>query len=822
MFSKIMRHGQEGTQLDAASAEELADLLFEIGKDQFAKSQFEIAAKWLERSLDVLDEQELERLSPDAGELRLSIMQKLVRALMGPQKEDARARAWDLVKLMEVDYGEKMVVGLLKMELLGSEAVPDAGAYYDVLLRMVRSVMLTQNNFKTVMWHVRKLKEWSPAIACKALDDLLTMRLAASDKEGWIESAVVTRIWIATTNPQADSPTPGIQGMLDLLWQNTEKPLSPAATHAAQTLLWKCVEASYSQRQFDIAESWLRLASHRLFASCGELNSAKISRKLILCALANQDYTVAREHYFKMSDTAKAAPITRYLMYKVALRSTDVELAADCLEAICKQSAKDATLLYACALEAQQVGDRAQAVAALQRVLEKYDYGAPQGVHLPALLRCTARLLINELTPARVADEAVTGEICRLFEGALAQAKKKASKRSSTASRQDPATATTHDWDTRELDWFSKNTYNLSLHHLAAIHPAHLAGLLECCIGFIDLLLVQHQPVTSQLANPSDSSHAITTAVPNADSEAESLHLRRIFCHFLACCAHVILARADDVLESSLQSYLAVRKHGRAFRDALPEQLASSSLGVPAKEDLVGKGAAMLRFEVEAGLRLEAWEDVLMLFDKALSHEHPGRRRQDEGIRSGWETQYGELADLALLVHAAALKKGKDAAYLSKVLATLQRIVDASLKASKGADVVKVARWLRCLFQLSVSSGDDGAAMACLDQAIAIARQGKAPASTSTMTTLNGFSLAQSAQSEQMYPSEELEWLATTSFNKAVDLYCVNDDEGCRRWAEKALMLAGCAEGDGGEGGAGAGLEKVLREKYLGLRWGDG
>ena len=44
-------------------------------------------------------------------------------------------------------------------------------------------------------------------------------------------------------------------------------------------------------------------------------------------------------------------------------------------------------MLYACVLEAQQTGQRRQVVAAMQRVLDKYSYDYPPGVHLPALLR---------------------------------------------------------------------------------------------------------------------------------------------------------------------------------------------------------------------------------------------------------------------------------------------------------------------------------------------------------------------------------------------------------------------------------------------------
>jgi hypothetical protein len=104
-----------------------------------------------------------------------------------------------------------------------------------------------------------------------------------------------------------------------------------------------------------------------------------------------------------MSDSSRDEPVTRYLMYKAGLGSGDMDLgedpapagcsrtltttAAECLDYICRSSAKDATLLYACVMEAQGTGDKKQAISALERVLDKYDYSAPAGIHLPALLR---------------------------------------------------------------------------------------------------------------------------------------------------------------------------------------------------------------------------------------------------------------------------------------------------------------------------------------------------------------------------------------------------------------------------------------------------
>jgi hypothetical protein len=63
--------------LTPKSAETLADLLYEIGKDSLKKNDHEMAIRWLERAYDTLGEQDMELLSPEAGELRLSTMHSI-------------------------------------------------------------------------------------------------------------------------------------------------------------------------------------------------------------------------------------------------------------------------------------------------------------------------------------------------------------------------------------------------------------------------------------------------------------------------------------------------------------------------------------------------------------------------------------------------------------------------------------------------------------------------------------------------------------------------------------------------------------------------
>lgn len=63
-----------------------------------------------------------------------------------------------------------------------------------------------------------------------------------------------------------------------------------------------------------------------------------------------------------------------------------------------------------------------------------------------------------------------------------------------------------------------------------------------------------------------------------------------------------------------------------------------------------------------------------------------------------------------------------------------------------------------------------------------------------------------------VYPSEELEWLTTTTFNRAIDFYCLSQDVPCRQWAERALALSNLCSDDGA-------LHEVLQQKYQGLTW---
>ncbi|KAL1632490.1 sporulation-specific protein 22 [Neofusicoccum ribis] len=732
----------ESSRLAPDIADMLTDTLFEIGKDLFDKRQYEDAVKWLDRAFTAIEQRNLEELDHDAVELRLATLNFLVRAYLRVGDPDSKQKARKIVNLLELEHDHKIVVQLLKLDVLSADLELDIEQYYAVVVRMIGLMVFTDSAFKTIMHHVHKIKSKNTELAGKALDKLLHTRLLTNANKQWIEKVVVTQVWIYVDSGD-DQPSNLLRDLLDVVLHDSHTFEAPA-THAAQTILWKRTEIAYSQGKYMEAESWCNIALHPLFQKAGDLNKAKIARKIILCSVARHEHNTARKVFFEMSDSAKNAPMTRYLMYKSAIRDQQPDFAAECLDVICRQSSKDATLLYACVMEAQQSVDKHQAILALQKVLEKYDYGTPVGVHLPALLRSTIRLLVPHLGSAENINENAMEELCKVFEGAVVQATK-AARRLHDQEMTDPI------FTEPELEWFSRNSYNISLKYCGSTHPSHL------------------------LSDAATSGSAM-------------------------------------------------------------------SLGAATRADLAAKRAQLLRYELESALKRNDWDGLDALWDECFDVQDTnsthtgdiGGKAKDKG--GNWYIHHLEtLADLALVIHAELTKAdttnlengSSTSTHRARILGVLQRIVNQSWQAGgeKGADVVHLARWIRCLFQLSLDGGAGAAAvdqdaipLQCVEQASdVITSVGIASVISSSTSSGRRASSGDAAPvGANAYPQNEADWLASTAFNRGVDFFCAGDDARCQRWVERALQLAKAAE----RGGGVRGLHGVLQEKYKGLlRW---
>ncbi|OTA88788.1 hypothetical protein M434DRAFT_23602 [Hypoxylon sp. CO27-5] len=327
---------------DPVSAENLADSCFEIGKDLTAKKNFSLAPKWLERAYESINTQNLEQLSREAIELRLTISQALVRAYLNTNTADGFQKAEDHVRYIESGFGDKLVVLLLRLELLLSSPaeVFDSNAYASVLRRMISSLDISDSSFNLMIHHIRKLDDKSPSLGSSVLDEFIVSRVLPTQHDPWVERAVVLRTQMATTHRETLETIQALSTIFD-------------------RLVWKRVDASFSQGELDITEKWCH----------------------------------------------------------------DRGMASDCLRHISEASSDDPQYLYACCVDAQEAEDKLCAIEALRQLIQKCECSCPEAVNLPALLRIVIRLqtsLMNDQVQAQADGlHSLIEDLCQVFEGVV-------------------------------------------------------------------------------------------------------------------------------------------------------------------------------------------------------------------------------------------------------------------------------------------------------------------------------------------------------------------------------------------------------------------
>ncbi|KAJ3573769.1 hypothetical protein NPX13_g4582 [Xylaria arbuscula] len=566
------------TKVDTASTEQLADALFEIGRDLTSKKNFILAVKWLERALEQINAQEMSQLSRDAVELRLAIYQGLIQAYLDVGTPDYIKRAENHVAYLEDGLGDKLVVLLFQIEiLLHSPAETfDSKAYAGMLRRMMRIVDLSEPSFKLLLHHIRKLDEKDGANASLVLDDFLITYILHCQREQWIDRAIVLRAHVAVRDGSTES-LQAFETALDRVLPTTGHPLSANTAAGIQTLIWKKADAEFTLEKYSSAARWFQVALHPIFEQSGPLNASKMARKLCICAIQQNDLSAARDILQTLNDVTLKEPMTAYLAFKVALRQEDVNSALKCLEQITAASSSDPRYLYACCLEAQQAQDRIITIKALQHVVNEDQLRSSSSIHLPALLRTLIRLEVSALNDENQDDThkgSLATDICKIFEVAVKEIETE--RRNSKSDRL---------FTIEELNWFSKNAYNLGLENTLTWDARNIVTILECCIAVISSYPLD---ISSQMA---------------AD-----ISLRSMFCSFMVATVLLALARSEDDAEHRLQSYVAMRRHVHKFLEDL--ELRSEALDEASREDLQAKLSTLLVFEFEAATCLQSWDDL--------------------------------------------------------------------------------------------------------------------------------------------------------------------------------------------------------------------
>ncbi|PHH75866.1 hypothetical protein CDD83_4348 [Cordyceps sp. RAO-2017] len=580
--------------LQASSAEIMADTLRHIGADLSSKGNHTLALQWLRRAHELINAQSLDRLSVRGLELRLAICHGRVQSLIGVGSPESLREADDLVAYVESELGDRPIVLHWRLEILRQAPgeLFDAEAYTSVLRRMVRCFDHSDDMFYFLLHQMAGLRDRSPRLACGLLDELLKQHVLQSANVAWINKAMARRAWMATADSDCEASLKTLRSLLDSALDGLSGPVKPDAAGAVHSLVWKRVEALFAGQQFVAADAWCELALHDLFASGGEANAGKFGRKRILCALRLNDPERAKDAFHRMPRGPQDDVLTRYLMFKVSLLGWDHELGRQSIEHLSRASktARGRDVLYACVREAQQFGDRLCTLVALRAVADSWAVGDVLSDNLPAILRCAIRLLHTAEQEEEREDGKEQGQaerpdfgrdLCEMFGKAADHA------------RQGPKDDGGHRiFTVAELHWFRKNAYNMGATKCHVWPLPHVIRMFSACLSFIDCY-------------PRD--------VPLADEE--ELRLMGMRCHFVTAAALISLARAEDRTDERLQRYLEARRHVAAFDHLMQAGVGSADEAVAG--DMAGKMATLFVFDFESAACLRAWDDLSHIVRKA-------------------------------------------------------------------------------------------------------------------------------------------------------------------------------------------------------------
>ena len=371
------------------------------------------------------------------------------------------------------------------------------------------------------------------------------------------------------------------------------------AYHTRLQLIWKQSEAHFTEKEYTTVEKWCMVALHPAFTASEDGNKGKFGRKILQCALSTDDPKKAHSIFQSLPKVSQEDPISQFLLFKISLLLWDHELGSQSIKKLCQLSElrHQQDILYACLKEAQTAGDRVCTLAALKSLT--LDLSNPG--NLPLIYRCSIRLMYSMYCQGVKASELsnetdLVEDVCSIFEQGKISPRIHCGGSDSSAAAHSAA-QNLHDdqgdavFNTKELEWFRKNCYNIGVESLTNWPTDTLSRLFKSCLSFIDCY-------------PQDQS----------TSTAE-LSLMASRCHFIIAAALVSVARSEDGLEDQVQRYSEARSHIAAFDSQLRTE--SSQQDELILKDLLGKLKTLLVFDFEAATALKQWKGLAKIVQRA-------------------------------------------------------------------------------------------------------------------------------------------------------------------------------------------------------------
>ncbi|KAK5953227.1 hypothetical protein OHC33_005795 [Knufia fluminis] len=225
-------------RLQEADAEKIVDLLFEIGRECLSQQDIHSAISWLERAMHMMNADGAYD-SFAGSDLRLNVMHCLAQALSALPDHDDAVRARDILKQLEKEYGAKLPILLLSLEVACNQHELDSDTISNQLEGIIHTAHLIEANHRLIMYYIQQLTSASPLHATRCLKHYLLQRLIPEGNFDWTEKSIVSYIAMHSTQDFSGS-APVVQGLeqeLGVFSEAMKCSLGPVAAQAAHVLV---------------------------------------------------------------------------------------------------------------------------------------------------------------------------------------------------------------------------------------------------------------------------------------------------------------------------------------------------------------------------------------------------------------------------------------------------------------------------------------------------------------------------------------------------------------------------------------------------------
>lgn len=635
--------------------EGFADLLCEMGKQLFREDRYEEALSRLTQASDIINTIDMGMMTQEIVDLKTSILRDQIRCLIKDPKSQNMMIANNLYRDLETQCRPGLGLALLKIEILDAIDSKSPVEYQQIIEQLVKSVQLTMTNLKTILVQLRKLADLDLSTALATFDNSLLTRVINHGDTSLIERSIMMRIYMSTSKPSDDQNISSLQSFLDKVQIATNGILiSPDASTAADIMIWKCIEDCISANLMDLAEKWCQISLHALFAIQNDLKKARVCRKAMIVSLDLGRAELAVNYWKRMPMQNQDEPVSRYLLYRVAVRLSDEELAEQCLDKIMGTADDDSSYLYACIQETVQQEKKYFCIKILRRILDHKNASSTSTTTIVfVLLRCMVKLCMDLLDGESTDSRSVLMELTPLYKCVLVNLRNSLSN------------GLTDDVK-NEMRWFANSIHNILLTHHSRLDVDYILTLLE---SYLELL--------STLGRE-DGSYKVSQIVT---------------CHYLLTSTHIVIARSADDSNIKDQHYHSALQHIKACKDSRQEH--SSNHQAQQEKDIAHlerHNGQMLQFEIEAQLKSKHWDQLTEIFSRKLdSHD---------------SKFLAVLADLVLHTHTEMIHQSADLVFFKTIPVVMQNIINQTWNSS-GGDMEKLSRWLRCLFRMTIGTNPD-------------------------------------------------------------------------------------------------------------------